>query len=163
MKRKIFLFLLIFSLTYKAFSIEVKSDSFNEMISSDLPKVNLSVKENTQVGFLQNMGNFSPVVLEKLKKFIQVNWSNIQNNEQLSSLLAQLGMNNKEKIKKALGRILAAENPEEMLYSLDQLLKGIQLNPAMQKQLIENSPGLKIVDEQLKGVFSELDKNLDNF
>ena len=168
MKKNILFLILFYFLAYSAysaFSFETELVPLSETISSSGVASSPTDIGNLQNGLLQspNTGNISPSMLEALKKFFQTKLLDIQNNQQLLSSLAQWRFNNKEKIDEILKPIVVGGNSEEILNSLSQLLEGMQLDPVVQKQLIKNSPGLQIVEEQLKTAFSNLDKNIDNF
>ena len=165
MKKNISFFILFHFLSTPAFSLETNLAPLLETISSTGVASRPTVIENPQKELLQspNIKNISPSMLEALKKFFQTKLLDIQNDQQLLSSLTQLGFNNKEKIDEILKPVMAGGNPEEILNSLSQLLEGMQLDSGVQKQLIKNSPGLQIVEEQLKTAFSNLDKNIDNF
>ena len=165
MKKNILFFILFYFLAYSAFSIEIKQVPFSETVSPVGVEINPTDISSLKNESLQNLnaGNISPSMMEALKKFFQAKLLDVQNNQQFLSSLAQEVSNNKEKIDEILKQIMVGENSEEAFNSLSRWLESIQLNPVVQKQLIKNSPGLQIVEEQLKTAFSNLDKDIDNF
>ena len=107
-------------------------------------------------------GNISPSVMEKIKTFVQAKLSDVKNNAQLLTLLAQLGINHKELMGESINQAFGEGNSEEVVNSLNRLLNQIQQNPEVQRQ-IQASPSYKTIEKQIKSIFSEMDKSIDNF
>ena len=159
MKKNVLLFFPALVLFYGGFSFKAVSVS-----STEVSALNSSTKNQkpavlpSQKELLKMNKNISPTVIAKIKTFIQNRLSDVKNNAQLLALLAKMGINNKELIGESLNQAFNGGNTQ----ALDQLLNQIQQNPEIQRQ-IQSSPGYKAIEKQIKGIFSEMEKSIDNF